>query len=263
MRDYIPNGDKPRITINADFPVTQSLSANNYDVLFTPIHWYREFAGNYTTHTRACAGELMEAVNHMERLRYEEKQESVYPLVLSFGTKRTNDSQARARSNVKERASRIEKAYKFALHDKVDFEGAMEWLKHYDKNIKDKKEFEGTREAFFEALQIAIPALSEIDFDNGEIEAVVSVTGHTSSRHHFSYMSDGLQAMINIASEIAHRCIELNGFLGAKAVKFSRIYLRREFKYASSTSGTFIDSPFSFAFWIAAFISFRLFNNAV
>lgn len=40
LRDYIPNGDKPRITINADFPVTQSLSANNYDVLFTPIHWY-------------------------------------------------------------------------------------------------------------------------------------------------------------------------------------------------------------------------------
>ena len=54
----------------------------------------------------------------------------------------------KSKSTVKERASRIEKAYKFALHDKVDFEGAMEWLKHYDKNIKDRKEFEGTREAF-------------------------------------------------------------------------------------------------------------------
>ena len=219
LRDYIYNDEKPRITINADFPITQSLCNNCPKVSFIPVHWYREFAGNYTTHTRACAGELIDAVHQMESLRYDEKQESVYPLVLAFGAKRTSDSQARSSSNVKERASRIEKAYKFALHDKVDFEGAMEWLKHYDKDIKDKKEFEGTREAFFEALQTAIPALSEIDFDNGEIEAVVTVTGHTPSRHHFSYMSDGLQSMINIVSEIAHRCIELNGFLGRNAVK--------------------------------------------
>ena len=221
LRDYIPNDEKPRITINADFPVTQSLCDNCPKVSFVPVHWYREFAGNYTTHTRACAGELIDAVHQMESLRYDEKQESVYPLVLAFGAKRTSDSQAKSTSNVKERASRIEKAYKFALHDKVDFEGAMEWLKHYDKDIKDKKEFEGTREAFFEALQIAIPALSEIDFDEGEIEAVVTVTGHTPSRHHFSYMSDGLQSMINIVSEIAHRCIELNGCLGHNAVKMT------------------------------------------
>lgn len=221
LRDYIPNEDKPRITIHADFPVTHSLCESCPEVSFVPVKWYREFAGNYTTHTHACAGELIDAVHHMERLRNEEKQESVYPLVLAFGAKRTSDSQAKSNTNVKERASRIEKAYKFALHDKVDFEGAMEWLKHYDKNIKDKKEFEGTRKAFFEALQIAIPALSEIDFDNGEIEAVVSVTGHKPSRHHFSYMSDGLQSMINIVSEIAHRCIELNGFLGSKAVKMT------------------------------------------
>ena len=221
LRDYIPNDEKPRITINADFPVTQSLCDNCPMVSFIPVHWYREFAGNYTTHTRVCAGELIDAVHQMESLRYDEKQESVYPLVLAFGAKRTSDSQAKSTSNVKERASRIEKAYKFALHDKVDFEGAMEWLKHYDKDIKDKKEFEGTREAFFEALQTAIPALSEIDFDNGEIEAVVTVTGHTPSRHHFSYMSDGLQSMINIVSEIAHRCIELNGCLGHNAVKMT------------------------------------------
>ena len=221
LRDYIPNDEKPRITINADFPITQSLCDNCPKVSFIPVKWYREFAGNYTTHTRACAGELIDAVHQMESLRYDEKQESVYPLVLAFGAKRTSDSQAKSSSNVKERASRIEKAYKFALHDKVDFEGAMEWLKHYDKDIKDKKEFEGTREAFFEALQTSIPALSEIDFDNGEIEAVVTVTGHTPSRHHFSYMSDGLQSMINIVSEIAHRCIELNGCLGSNAVKMT------------------------------------------
>ncbi|MEE1220349.1 MAG: AAA family ATPase [Bacteroidales bacterium] len=221
LRDYRHNEEKPRITINAEYPITESLYDNCPKVSFVPINWYREFAGNYTTHTRACAGELIDAVHQMESLRYDKKQKSIYPLVLSFGAKRTSDSQARSTSNVKEMVSRVEKAYKFALHDKVDFESAIEWLKHYDKNIKDNKEFEGTREAFFEALQTAIPALSEIEFDKGEIEAIVSVTGHTPSRHHFSYMSDGLQSMINIVSEIAHRCIELNGFLGSNAVKMT------------------------------------------
>lgn len=34
-------------------------------------------------------------------------------------------------------------------------------------------------------------------------------------------MSDGLQAMINIVTEIAHRCIELNGFMGINAVRYT------------------------------------------
>lgn len=221
QRDYVPNPEKPRITISADFPLTKTVDGNDVVIENVPVDWYREYAGNYTTHTKACAGKLMDLVSTMENRRNNEKLSSIYPLVLSFGAKRTSDVQTRTTGQIKERASRIEKAYKFALHDRVDFEGAMYWLKHYDKNIKDKKEFEGTREAFYEALQKAIPALSEIDFDNGEIEAVVSVTGHKPERHHFSYMSDGLQSMINIVSEIAHRCIELNGWLGKEAIRMT------------------------------------------
>lgn len=218
-KDYVPNGERTRITIDADFYVTDSIENN--EPQFTPISisWSREFTGSTTTHSRSCAGELMTMVSDMEAKRYEHHDGAIYPLVLSFGAKRTSDAQMKITHKIKERASRIEKAYKFALHDKVDFDGAMEWLARYDKNVRDGKEFVGTREAFFEALQTAIPALSEIDFDHGEIEAVVSVTGHIPSRHHFSYMSDGLQSMINIVAEIAHRCIELNGCLGRNAVK--------------------------------------------
>lgn len=218
-KDYVPNGERTRITIDADFYVTDSIENN--EPQFTPISisWSREFTGSTTTHSRSCARELMTMVSDMEAKRYEHHDGAIYPLVLSFGAKRTSDAQMKITRKIKERASRIEKAYKFALHDKVDFDGAMEWLARYDKNVRDGKEFEGTREAFFEALQTAIPALSEIDFDHGEIEAVVSVTGHIPSRHHFSYMSDGLQSMINIVAEIAHHCIELNGCLGRNAVK--------------------------------------------
>lgn len=218
-RDYVPNAERTKVSIDATFYETVEIENDVPQFRLTPIHWNREFTGNTTSHTKACAGELMEAVQTMEAKRYEKHDGAVYPLVLSFGAKRTSDAQAKVTKKIKERASRIEKAYKFALHDKVDFDGAMEWLSRYDKNIKDGREFEGTREAFFEALQVAIPALSDIDFDHGEIEAVVSVLGHTPARHHFSYMSDGLQSMINIVSEIAHRCIELNGCLGKNAVR--------------------------------------------
>ena len=219
QRDYVPNKERTRIEVLADFPFTNYIHDNIAHVTMHPVSWYREFTGSKTTHTKACAGNLIDAVHEMENRRNEIGNNAVFPLVLSFGAKQTSDAQVKTTSKIKERASRIEKAYKFALHDRIDFEGAMEWLKHYDKRIKDKKEFEGTREAFFEALQTAIPALTEIDFDNGEIEAVVNVTGHIPSRHHFSYMSDGLQSMINIVSEIAHRCIELNGFLGINSIK--------------------------------------------
>ena len=218
-RDYVPNAERTKISINASFFATDGIENNTPHFTPTNISWYREFTGNSTTHSRACAGELMDVVQEMESKRYEQHDGAVYPLVLSFGAKRTSDAQVKLTKKIKERASRVEKAYKFALHDKVDFDGAMEWLSRYEKNVKDGKEFEGTREAFFEALQTAIPALSDIDFDHGEIEAVVSVTGHNPSRHHFSYMSDGLQSMINIVAEIAHRCIELNGCLGENAVK--------------------------------------------
>ncbi len=220
-KDYVPNAEKTRISIDADFYITDNIEDGQPNYTYTPIHWYREYTGSSTTHSKTCAGELIDQVKDMEAKRYEAHHGAVYPLVLSFGAKRTSDAQIKLTGKIKERASRIEKAYKFALHDKVDYEGAMEWLSRYEKNIKDGKEFEGTREAFFEALQTAIPALSDIDFDRGEIEAVISVTGHTPSRHHFSYMSDGLQSMINIVAEIAHRCIELNGCLGKNAVRMT------------------------------------------
>jgi predicted nucleic acid-binding protein len=58
-------------------------------------------------------------VSDMEAKRYEHHDGAIYPLVLSFGAKRTSDAQMKITRKIKERASRIEKAYKFALHDKV------------------------------------------------------------------------------------------------------------------------------------------------
>lgn len=217
-KSYIPNKENPSIKITADCS-TIIYKGDDVETSTAELSWTREFVNeSYTTHTKKSAGEIMEYAERLMDFRREEGTNVVYPLVLSFGAKRTEDAQYKTVKTVKERLTREEIAYKMALHDKVDYDGAKEWLKRYDKNIRDGKEYEGTREAFFTALQTAIPALSEIDFDDNEIEAVVTVTGQKPSRHHFSYMSDGLQSTINIVSEIAHRCIELNGFLGQDAV---------------------------------------------
>lgn len=156
----------------------------------------------------------------LESRREYDENNAVLPIVLSFGTNRI-DAQVRQARKVVERQQRIEKAYKAALLDQVDFAGALDWLRRYEKSLKDGKEFMGTKDAFYRTLETAIPTLSDIDIDNDEIEAIVSIPGKTPERHHYSYMSDGLKSMINIVSEIAYRCIELNGFLGSNAVKFT------------------------------------------
>lgn len=221
-KDYFPNEELPRISIDAYIYNSQKLGLNGITLIPQSVKWYREFtkAGS-TTHNQECAGELINIVNEIEHRREQNGDNAVLPIVLSFGTNRI-DAQFRQSRKVIERQQKIEKAYRAALDsDQVDFAGALDWLRRYDKNFKDGKEFEGTKEAFYHALETAIPTLSDIDLDNGEIEAVISIPGKTPERHHYSYMSDGLKSMINIVSEIAYRCIELNGYLGYNAITYT------------------------------------------
>lgn len=219
-KDYLRNDSSTRIDIVAEMFDTQKKD-DGYSLIPTNINWYRELTDKGSTvFNEECAGEIKQIVGNLERKRDEEGMNTMLPVVLFFGTNRI-DKQYRQSKKVKERLTRIAKAYKAALSDNVDFTGAIEWLKRYDKNIKDGKEFEGTREAFYEALNKAIPALSEVELDGGELEAVVSVEGRQPERHHYSYMSDGFKSMINMVSEIAYRCIQLNGFLQEKAVSMT------------------------------------------
>lgn len=122
----------------------------------------------------------------------------------------------------KARASREEKAYKCALDEQVDFKSAFDWIYSYEKNILKELEFEGTDEAFIQAIKEAIPAIKQIFIDkkNDEFTAQIQMTGDLTPRWlTYDMMSDGFKSMINIVAEIAYRCIELNGFLGKDAVK--------------------------------------------
>lgn len=219
-RDYLRRPESTRIDVEAEMYETIK-KGNQYLLEGRIINWYRELTDKGSTlFNEQCAGMLKRVVSQMEEQRNGHNSNSVLPVLLFFGTNRI-DNQYRTARKVKERLTRLDKGYKAALSNDVDFQGAMEWLRRYDKNLKDKREFEGTREAFFEALASALPAMTEIELDGTELEAMVSVTGRKPERHHYDYMSDGFKAMINIVSEIAYRCIQLNGFLGKEAVKMT------------------------------------------
>ena len=107
-RTYVSNPERPRITIKADYPTSYSIEKD--EIFTTPIEWYREYTGSYTTHTKSSAGQLIEIVHSMEQKRFEKHEDTLYPLVLSFGAKRTSDAQGKTTTKIKERASRMEKA---------------------------------------------------------------------------------------------------------------------------------------------------------
>lgn len=220
-KSFLPDVNKPQISIVTDFyratfnHDTGSINGNNIEV-----SWYR----NSNNISQRSASELMNAVSEMEDVRRradDTRINSIFPLMLSFGAARL-DKNYKGAEKTKARETREAKAYKCALDEQVDFKSAFNWLYRYDKNLNKGKEFEGTIDAFLEAMGKAIPALKivEIDTKNEEFNAEIQMTKDPAP-HWLTYdmMSDGFKAMINIVAEIAYRCIELNGFLGRNAVK--------------------------------------------
>jgi predicted ATP-binding protein involved in virulence len=218
---FVLDINKPYIKTVAEFhKATYNVNTRHTDDCDVGISWYR----NSNTISRISAGELMNAVSEMEAIRRNADSTgtiSVFPLMLSFGAKRL-DKNYRSAQKTKARESREAKAYKSALNEEVDFKAAFDWMYRYDRNLDKGKEFEGTKEAFFEVMKKAIPAIKhiEIDVKNEELNAEIQMT-KAPNPYPLTYdmMSDGFKAMINIVAEIAYRCIELNGFLGRNAVK--------------------------------------------
>ncbi len=189
-----------------------------------PIQWSRVMLANGTTsHSRKYAGDLIDAVRDLLVLGRDVNKTANLPVLASFGTERTV-AQLRKGKKAQQNRSRMEKGYLAALSEKVDFDGVIEWLHNYDSELKYKKEFEGTREAVFEAISTAIPYLEDAGYNHHyqELEAVVNIDEQDPGKKTHSNMSDGLKAMLNLVAELAFRCVVLNGCLGRNAVKESR-----------------------------------------
>lgn len=218
-RDYLYSDERTKVSVQSS--LSYALPGQFFG---NPIGWYRELVGASTSHNQRCIGELQKFVDAVIESRRPKSdgadiaEKNVLPVLLSFGTNRLS-SQMRMSKETSERMSRIKRAYKAALTEKVDFASAHGWFLNAEKNIRSGKEFNGTKTAFVQAIKTAIPYISEIDIDlaYGELDAVVGLDADK-SRHRFSQLSDGFKSMINLVAEISHRCIELNGFLGEESI---------------------------------------------
>lgn len=181
--------------------------------------WTRVMLRNDTTsHSQFHAKPLMQAVAKL--LENKRTSPIAMPIVASFGTERTI-AQLRKGKKAQSRRTRSEKAFLAALSEKVDFDGVIEWLHNYDKELQYDREFSGTKEAVIEAIHTAIPYLKNVDYNSyyQELEAEVVIDQHTIGKTLHTNMSDGLKAMLNMVAELAFRCVVLNGFKGVSAVK--------------------------------------------
>jgi predicted ATP-binding protein involved in virulence len=240
LRDYLSNTEDTLISVTASmFSNTWQSVTGDMEKEFVkgyeigrgrlvneerPIQWSRVMLANGTTsHSRKYAGDLIDAVRDLLVLGRDVNKTANLPVLASFGTERTV-AQLRKGKKAQQNRSRMEKGYLAALSEKVDFDGVIEWLHNYDSELKYKKEFEGTREAVFEAISTAIPYLEDAGYNHHyqELEAVVNIDEQDPGKKTHSNMSDGLKAMLNLVAELAFRCVVLNGCLGRNAVKESR-----------------------------------------
>lgn len=220
-KGFIPIKQKPSIEVNAECVIGQFDKFTQQINTSTNHIWWKRTSNK---NSKANALQLMNFVADIEDKRRkadEEGTNSLFPLFLSFGATRL-EKNYRGAEKTKQRETRETKAYKCALDEQVDFKGAFDWIYRYEKSFDKGGEFAGTNEAFLNAIKDAIPAIRQIDIDtkNNEFTAQIKMS-KDDEPYWLTYdmMSAGFKAMINITAEIAHRCIELNGFLGLEAVK--------------------------------------------
>ena len=219
-KSFLRSPEKPYIETSASFFISNINKNGRNEVIEHTIRWFR----NSNNISRKSAGELMDDVAIMEKKRISSDAtgiNTIFPIILSFGSNRL-EKNYRAAQKTKMKESGIEKAYKCALEENVDFKSAFDWIYKYDKNLAKDKEVAGTDTAFLEAVKEAIPAMKHIEIDtkNNEFTALIQMASDPEPKWlTYDMMSDGFKSMTNIVAEIAYRCVELNGFLGADAIR--------------------------------------------
>ncbi|MCX8480403.1 MAG: AAA family ATPase, partial [Sediminibacterium sp.] len=208
LLDYLPKDEETKIEICAQFLY------NNQQVC-----WTRKLLKNETTtHSQSTVGNLIQLVNEIMEIR-KSSNNILMPLIANFGTDR-KATEFRKVNKVYNKRTRLEKGYLTSLKEDTNFNGALEWIHNYEYNVKNKIEFEGTKDAFYNALNIALPYLKNICYNSqfNQFEAEILFDNLKLGKTIHSNMSDGLKSMLYLVAELAFRCVILNGFKGINAV---------------------------------------------
>ncbi len=185
------------------------------------FNWRREIAehGKATSEKTNDIGRIREiAETYAKSLNT--KSRPMLPIIAFFGVKQLGGKVSKRKRTKKNRVI-IKDGYYNALGSQTDEATFTQWFYYYQENLKTDLEFKGTYEAVVNAIETAIPYLKDVAFDNFRLELVADceIEGQKIKRLPHSLMSDGLKRMLGIVTDIAYRCVVLNGFKGKDAVK--------------------------------------------
>ncbi len=92
------------------------------------------------------------------------------------------------------------------------------WLSSYDVLVEQGKEYEGLKDAFFEAVKTANPYIEELKFLRDQLWLKIRMEHYTSDLLPVHLHSDGIVSFTEMVAELAYRCITLNAYRKDKAV---------------------------------------------
>jgi predicted ATP-binding protein involved in virulence len=100
----------------------------------------------------------------------------------------------------------------------------MNWLNSHRFMVKDKRESPELEIAFYNAIKISNPYITELDYDGKELRLKVRmVKGEPETPYlPLSLHSDGVINHTGMVAELAYRCIMLNAHNGINAINNSR-----------------------------------------
>jgi len=98
------------------------------------------------------------------------------------------------------------------------------WLNSHRFMVKDKRESPDLYKAFLQAIRIANPYITAIDYDGKELRLKVKMSDDTPESAYLplSLHSDGVINHTAMVAELAYRCIMLNAHLGIGVISGSR-----------------------------------------
>ncbi len=171
-----------------------------------------------TTYSGHDVGEIRE----LGKSKYEQmlsgSERLNLPVIAYFGTARVFGA-ARNRQGRRLGREIFKEGYKNWDEMKSAVYGYEDWLADYALMREQGREHSGTLEAFMETLKAANPHLEDIQLHHGQLWAKATFGEQKTDLLPLVYHSDGVVAHTEMVAELAYRCIVLNGYLGAQAVR--------------------------------------------
>lgn len=190
----------------------------------TPVIWRRQITekSNTTSSSKSDIGLIRSIGKEKYETVMREGDDSVFlPVIAFFSISRAAGGGVRTRQN---RIGR--QIFKEGYQDWSDMKFTNfkyeDWLNSYDILKSTGREYEHTKDAFFDTLIKANRYIEEVASVNGKLWLKVRMKDEFTDLLPLELHSDGIRFFTEMVAEIAYRCIVLNGYLDATAIIESR-----------------------------------------